>query len=58
MSDLDSAELYTKSPYREAFSIVDRYVEDLESGIESGQRIELNVEKIENILLIGIGDPG
>ncbi len=58
MSDLDSAELYTKSPYREAFSIVDRYVEDLESGIESGQRIELNVEKIENILLIGIGGSG
>jgi len=58
MNDLDSKELYKQPMYSRAFSIVEGYVDDLKNGIESGRKAELDVRKVEEVLLVGIGGSG
>ncbi len=58
MSKLDSRETYSREPYRKAFDMVEEFVDDLRKGIESGRSIDLAVDSVERVLLIGIGGSG
>jgi len=58
MMDLDSPEYYRRQPFSRAFSILDRYIDDLKDGIEAGRKVEVEAEGIGRILLVGVGGSG
>ena len=60
MVDLDLEEVYRKDPYKKAFEPVSTYVSDLESGMKSGESVEIDIDPayVDKVALIGIGGSG